>query len=246
MPTPTPPYLSIILPAHNEESRLGETLSQLASFLQSQSFSAEVLVVENASSDRTLEIAQEFCAAHPAFRVLPLDLPGKGRAVQAGMLAAHGQYRFICDVDLSMPVGEIPRFLPPLLNGVDIAIASREAPGAVRYNEPHYRHLVGRVFNNMVRWLVLPRLQDTQCGFKCFTAASAERLFPLQTIMGWTFDVEILAIAFKLGLVIEEVPIPWYYHGNSKVKVLRDSLRMASDLFTIRRNLRRGTYALPR
>ena len=129
---------------------------------------------------------------------------------------------------------------------MDIAIASREAPGAIRYNEPHYRHLVGRVFNNMVRWLVLPRLQDTQCGFKCFTAAAAERLFPLQTIMGWTFDVEILAIAFKIGLRIEEIPIPWYYHGNSKVKVLRDSLRMASDLFTIRRNLRRGTYALPR
>lgn len=246
MPTSIPPFLSIILPAHNEESRLSETLSQLQYFLQTQDCSAEALIIENASSDRTLQIAQEFCDTHPLFRVLHLDLPGKGRAVQAGMLAATGQYRFICDVDLSMPVSEIPRFFPPLLKGVDIAIASREAPGAIRYNEPHYRHLVGRVFNNMVRWLVLPRLQDTQCGFKCFSANAAEKLFPLQTIMGWTFDVEILAIAFKLGLHIEEVPIPWYYHGNSKVKVLRDSLRMASDLFTIRRNLRRGTYALPR
>ena len=245
MPTETP-FLSLILPAHNEEQRLPDTLAAVLSFAQSQPYPCEVVIVENGSSDRTREIARAFAAEHPVTNLLCLDLPGKGRAVQAGMLAARGQYRFICDVDLSMPLSEIPRFLPPLLEGVDIAIASREAPGAVRYGEPHYRHLVGRVFNNLVRLVALPRLQDTQCGFKCFTAAAAETLFPLQTITGWTFDVEILAIAFKLGLHIEEVPIPWYYHGNSKVKVLRDSARMALDLFTIRRNLRRGTYARPR
>ncbi len=245
MPTETP-FLSLILPAHNEEQRLPDTLAAVLSFAQSQPYPSEVVLVENGSSDRTREIARAFAADHPGTNLLCLDLPGKGRAVQAGMLAARGQYRFICDVDLSMPLSEIPRFLPPLLEGVDIAIASREAPGAVRYGEPHYRHLVGRVFNNLVRLVALPRLQDTQCGFKCFSADAAETLFPLQTITGWTFDVEILAIAFKLGLHIEEVPIPWYYHGNSKVKVLRDSARMALDLFTIRRNLRRGTYARPR
>lgn len=236
------PYLSIIFPAHDEEERLPETLAKALEFVQAQPFASELLIVENASTDRTLPIAQEFAAQHANVRVLHLDLPGKGRAVQAGMLAAGGQYRFICDVDLSMPVSEIPRFLPPQLEGVDVAIASREAPGAVRYNEPLYRHLVGRVFNNMVRWLTLPKLQDTQCGFKCFTAAAAETLFPLQTIHGWTFDVEILAIAFKKGMTIREVPIPWYYQPRSKVKVLRDSLRMALDLFTIRRNLRCGRY----
>lgn len=245
MPTETP-FLSLILPAHNEEQRLPDTLAAVLSFAQSQPYPSEVVLVENGSSDRTREIARAFAADHPGTNLLCLDLPGKGRAVQAGMLAARGQYRFICDVDLSMPLSEIPRFLPPLLEGVDIAIASREAPGAVRYGEPHYRHLVGRVFNNLVRLVALPRLQDTQCGFKCFSADAAETLFPLQTITGWTFDVEILAIAYKMGYTICEVPIPWYYQPHSKVKVLRDSARMALDLFTIRRNLRRGTYARPR
>jgi hypothetical protein len=153
------------------------------------------------------------------------------------MQAAQGEYRFICDADLSMPVKEITRFLPPELEGVDIAIASREAPGAVRYNEPAMRHFVGRVFNNLVRLIILPGLQDTQCGFKCFTQKAAETLFPLQTVTGWTFDVEILAIAQRLGFKIVEVPIPWYYFGNSKVRVLKDSMKMALDLLRIRRDL---------
>ena len=237
------PFLSIIFPAHNEEERLPETLAAAMDFVRKQPYPAEVVIVENASTDRTLEIAQAFAAQNEGIIVLHLDLPGKGRAVQTGMLIAKGSYRFICDVDLSMPIGEIPRFLPPQLQDVDIVIASREAPGAVRYDEPQYRHLVGRVFNNMVRWLTLPHLQDTQCGFKCFSAEAAEKLFPLQTITGWTFDVEILAIAYKMGFRIKEIPIPWYFHGHSKVNVLRDSIRMALDLFKIRRNLRRGVYA---
>jgi hypothetical protein len=96
----------------------------------------------------------------------------------------------------------------------------------------------------MVRWMVLPKLQDTQCGFKCFSADAAEALFPLMTIPGWTFDVEVLAIAFKMGFCVKELPIPWYYHPHSKVRVVRDSVRMASDLLKIRRNLRRGEYDL--
>jgi hypothetical protein len=158
------------------------------------------------------------------------------------MLAARGQYRFICDVDLSMPIDEIPRFLPPLSEDVDIVIASREAPGSVRYDEPYYRHFIGRIFNNLVRWMILPQLQDTQCGFKCFTAAAVETIFPLVTIPGWTFDVEVLAIAFKMGYRVKELPIPWYYHPHSKVRVFRDSLRMARDLIAIRRKLRSGCY----
>ncbi|MPN04750.1 hypothetical protein SDC9_151997 [bioreactor metagenome] len=175
-------------------------------------------------------------------RVLDDDLPGKGRAVQKGMLAARGDYRFVCDVDLSMPITEIRRFLPPQSIPFDVAIASREAPGAIRYGEPYYRHLVGRVFNSLVRLLTLPELNDTQCGFKCFTAAAAETLFPRMTIFGWTFDVEIQAIARQLKYHIIEVPIPWYYHEHSKIHVLRDSMRMALDLFLIRRNVRQGVY----
>ena len=239
------PFLSIIFPAYNEEQRLPETLALTRDFIHSQPYTTELIIVENASTDRTLEIAKAFCFENSFASVIHLDLPGKGRAVQTGMLAAKGSYRFICDVDLSMPIGEINRFLPPQLNGVDIAIASREAAGAVRIAEPPYRHLVGRVFNTLVRWLALPRLQDTQCGFKCFTAESAESLFPLQTIAGWTFDVEILAIAFKMDYKIQEVPIRWYFHSHSKVKVVRDSIRMGTDLIRIRRNLRRGVYARP-
>jgi hypothetical protein len=153
------------------------------------------------------------------------------------MLAARGEFRFICDADLSMPAEEISRFLPPVLVGVDIAIASREAPGAIRYNEPPVRHFVGRVFNNLVRLIILPGLQDTQCGFKCFTKETAETLFPLQTVTGWTFDVEILAIAQRLGFNIIEVPIKWYYFGNSKVNVLKDSIKMGLDLLRIRHKL---------
>lgn len=242
-PVSIAPFLSIIIPAHNEESRLSKTLDDILQFTESQSFSSEVIVIENASVDRTLEIAREYARTNPSIRVIHEDRPGKGLAVKTGMLAAGGEYRFICDADLSMPAAEISRFLPPALTGVDIGIASREAPGAVRYNEPPLRHFVGRVFNTMVRIIVLHRLQDTQCGFKCFNRKSAETLFPLQTIHGWTFDVEILAIAQKMGFKIVEVPIPWYYHGDSKVRVLRDSLKMARDLFRIRASVRRRKFS---
>jgi dolichyl-phosphate beta-glucosyltransferase len=243
MPTKTP-FLSIIIPAHNEESRLAQTLDDLLVFVQAQTYDTEIIVVENASVDRTLAIASEYSKKHANITVLHDDRPGKGLAVQTGMLAANGDFRFICDADLSMPAQEIYRFLPPALTGVEISIASREAPGAVRYNEPPLRHLTGRVFNALVRLIVLHGLQDTQCGFKCFTRHVAETLFPLQTIPGWTFDVEILAMAQKMGMSIAEVPIPWYYHGDSKVRVIRDSLKMTRDLFRIRASVRKRS--LPR
>ena len=139
------------------------------------------------------------------------------------MLEAQGEYRIFCDVDFSMPVKEISRFIPPALPDMDVAIASREKNGAVRYNEPAYRHFIGRGFNTLVRWMALPGLQDTQCGFKCFREEVAERIFPLQTIDGWTFDVEVLFIARRMGYRIVEVPIPWYYNADSKVRVFKDS-----------------------
>jgi glycosyltransferase involved in cell wall biosynthesis len=236
------PFLSIIIPAHNEENRLPETLAQVVQFLGSQPYQAEVLVVENASRDKTLQIAQDFAAQHPFIQAIHLDQPGKGRAVQAGMLSARGDYRFFADADLSMPIGEVNRFMPPAVN-VPIAIASREAPGAIRYNEPVYRHVTGRVFNTLIRSLVLPALNDTQCGFKMFRADVAEELFQRQTLMGWSFDVEILYIASLRGLPILEIPIPWYFNPESKVNVLRDSWRMFRDLLVIRRNGRQGKYA---
>ncbi|MEN6409983.1 MAG: glycosyltransferase, partial [Anaerolineaceae bacterium] len=162
------PYLSIIVPAYNEEQRLPHTLGALDTFITAQPYSVEVLVVENGSSDRTLELAQSAAARYPWLRVLHEEQSGKGLAVKRGMLSARGEFRFICDADLSMPVEEINHFLPPVLTGVDVAIGSREAPGAVRYNEPAHRHFIGRAFNLLVKMIVLPGLEDTQCGFKCF------------------------------------------------------------------------------
>jgi dolichyl-phosphate beta-glucosyltransferase len=237
----TAPFLSIVIPARNEEVRLPRALGQAFAFLEKQDYSSELIVVENASSDRTLEIATRCAREYPNLRVLHEDLPGKGRAVRRGVLEAAGEYRFIADADFSMPVEEVNRFLPPACSA-EIAIGSREIQGAVRYGEPAYRHLTGRTFNFLIRQLVLPGLQDTQCGFKCFRAEAAREIFPRQTLMGWAFDVELLAIARARGLRIVEVGIPWHYNPESKINVLRDSWRMFLDLLLIRRNMRRGLY----
>lgn len=237
----TEPFLSIIIPARNEERRLPQTLEQVARFVQTCGFLTEIIVVVNASTDRSLEVASDFAAQHENVRVLSEDLPGKGRAVQKGMLAAGGAYRFFADADLSMPIEEVLRFIPPVVD-VPIAIASREAPGAVRYGEPAYRHLTGRVFNTLIRALVLPALHDTQCGFKMFRADVTEDLFRRQTLMGWSFDVELLYIASRRGIPILEIPIPWYFNPDSKVSVVRDSWRMFTDLLAIRRNGFKGRY----
>jgi glycosyltransferase involved in cell wall biosynthesis len=236
------PFLSIIIPAFNEAARLPQTLAQVHAFLKTQPYPAEILVVETGSTDGTLAIARGLQAAIPNLTVLSETAPGKGWAVRQGMLTARGQFRFICDADLSMPVSEIPRFLPPALPNTPVAIASREAPGAARYDEPQLRHLIGRAFNALVRLLLLPGLNDTQCGFKCFSAQAAERIFPLLTIRGWTFDVEALYIARRLGIPVSEVPIPWHHKRNSRVRVLRDSLQMGFDLLRIRYNALRGRY----
>ena len=236
------PFLSLIIPAYNEETRLPETLRQVFEFAARQPYSMEVLVVENGSQDNTLQIAREFATHNPQLRVLQNPESGKGGAVQQGMLAAQGEYRFMCDVDFSMPIDEINRFLPPALKDCDIAIASREAPGAVRHGEPYYRHFVGRMYNGLIRRLALPGLQDTQCGFKCFRGNVAAELFPHQTLTGWSFDVEILFIARLLGYTIVEIPIHWYYDPRSKIKVASDSFRMGADILKIRMNARRGVY----
>ncbi len=196
----TPPFLSIVIPAHNEEYRLPPSLQKIVDFLETQSYSAEVVVVENGSQDRTLEIAREFARQTPYLHVVNEAARGKGLAVRRGMLEAQGEYRFICDADLSMPIDQVNRFLPPALLHADVAIGSREITGSMRYHEPAYRHLIGRGFNSIVRWMALPGLQDTQCGFKCFSAQAANDVFSRQSLTGMSFDVEILFIARQAGL----------------------------------------------
>ena len=237
-----PPRLSIILPAHNEQDRLPDSLTRILGFLAAQSLEAEILVVENGSTDRTAEVAETFARTYPGLRVLREIRRGKGLAVRRGILAATGDYRFICDVDLSMPIEQVTRFLPPALPDTPIAIASREAPGAVRYDEPAHRHWVGRGFNLLVRLLAVPGLHDTQCGFKCFRADAAEELFRLQVLDGWTFDVEVLFLARRRGYRVAEIPIPWYYVPGSRVRLVRDLIAMLTDLLRIRWYAARGRY----
>lgn len=217
-------------------------MEQANNFSKAQPYSVEILLVENGSTDQTFEIAKAFAAQHPRFRAIHEDKRGKGLAIRRGMLEARGEYRFMCDADLSMPINEINRFLPPALPDLEIAIASREAPGAVRYHEPYYRHLGGRAINTMVRLLALSGLQDTQCGFKCFREDVVEDLFNYQTLTGWSFDIEVLYIARLRGYEIDEIPIPWYFNPESKLNVVQDALQMNLDILTIRRNARQGLY----
>lgn len=243
------PFLTIVIPAYNEEQRLPPSLHKIAVFLRRQSYVSEILVVENGSSDATSAVVERF-AAEEVHREDPFTIrllhsrPGKGIAVKTGMLAATGKYRFICDADLAMPIEEIARFLPPELPSqhYDIAIASREAPGAVRYDEPFYRHFMGRIFNLLVRTLAVPDIQDTQCGFKCFTDSAASLVFPLQRIDGWGFDVEVLYIARVKGLRLVEIPIHWHYQTDSRVRPIQDTINMVRELLKIRRFGRAGLY----
>jgi len=230
-----------VIPAHNEQNRLPGSLEQVFHFLEQQSFTSEVIVIENGSTDTTYEIAQQFARQHENLHVLQSE-KGKGAAVQRGMLAAKGEYRFMCDADLSMPVEEILKFLPPAIQDFDIAIASREAKGAVRYNEPSYRHLGGRGINLLIQTLILPGLNDTQCGFKCFRAEVAQDIFSHQTLPGWSFDIELLYIARRHGYRIVELPIHWYHFSDSKVNAVRDAIRMIQDIFRIHVQARRGIY----
>ena len=235
-------FLSIVIPAHNEENRLPRTLEEIFSFLERQSYTSEVIVVENGSIDKTLSIANDFAKNHPSLVVIHEERNGKGNAVRRGVIAAQGEYRFICDADLSMPIDDLPKFLPPGIEDFDIAIGSREASGSIRYNEPPYRHIGGRAINLAIRLLILPGLNDTQCGFKCFRAAATEDLFQKQTLTGWSFDIELLHLARRKKLRIREIPIRWYYDPDSKVSAVRDALRMIGDIFRIHLNQLRGVY----
>ena len=246
------PFLTIVIPAYNEERRLPPSLDKIAAYLRAQLYSAEVIVVENGSTDATSAAVERFIAANvrpgDPFRVHLLHSPpGKGIAVKTGMLAGRGDYLFICDADLAMPVEEVAKFLPPTLlpHSYDVAIASREAPGAVRHGEPFYRHLMGRVFNLLVRLLAVPDIQDTQCGFKCFTREAAQVIFPLQRIDGWGFDVEVLYIARLKGMRLAEVPIHWHYQDDSRVRPIHDTIGMVRELLKIRRMGRDGVYRAP-
>ncbi len=237
------PLLSIIIPAHNEEHRLPPSLAKIDAFLKTQPFEAEVVIVENGSHDKTTEVAQAFAADHPYVRVMNVTTRGKGLAVKAGMLAAHGDYRFICDTDLSMPIEEIVKFLPPYSDGFDISIGTREGKGARRIGEPEYRHIMGRANNFIIKLTAVRGFEDTQCGFKMFNARSAEDLFGVQQMTGIGFDIENLFVAKKRGYRVREVPITWYFDPDSRMRLVQDSLKLLTEIWQIQMNWRKGLYA---
>ena len=228
------PLLSVVIPAFNESARIIDTLDELAGYLDVQEYASEVLVVDDGSVDDTAGLVRRWAADRSDTFVISIPHAGKGWAVRAGMLAARGSYRFMCDADLAMPVHWIGTFIERMESGLDIVIGSREAAGARRFDEPAYRHVMGRVFNWVVRLLAVSGFQDTQCGFKCFRAEAADELFRLQRTRGMGFDVEILFLAVKKGLSIEEMPIDWYHQAVSKVRPGADTIDMLKDTIVIR------------
>lgn len=236
------PFLSIVVPAYNEERRLPQTLPRIVEFLEAQDYPSEVIVVDDGSGDTTASVVEGIAAEAPMVKLIRNEHRGKGYAVKTGVMAALGDHIFLCDADLSMPIEEVANFLPPALEEYDVAIGSREVEGARRYDEPGLRHLMGRVFNTLVRVLAVRGFQDTQAGFKCFTREAAREVFPYQTMDGWGFDVEILFIAQKRGYRIVEVPINWYYMTNSRVSPVGDSIRMFREILQVRMNDCRGLY----
>jgi dolichyl-phosphate beta-glucosyltransferase len=234
--------LSIVVPAYNEEMRLPGTLATLLAYLRQQPWTWEVRVVDDGSADETARVGERFAADEPRVVVQREPHRGKGGAVKAGLIAAAGAFRFICDADLSMPAAEIRRFLPPVAVDFDVAIGSREGLAARRVGEPAYRHLMGRLFNFVVQRLALPGIEDSQCGFKMFTQRAVSTIFPRVTVNGWAFDVEVLTIAREQGLRVIEVPIEWHFHQESRVSMVRDGFGMLRELLRIRARAMRGLY----
>ena len=235
-------YLSVVIPAYNEERRLPETLDTVCAYLATKAYPWEIVVADDGSDDATAVIVARAGQKDERVKLLPLPHRGKGWAVKNGMLAARGEYRFLCDADLSMPIDLLDRLLPGGAPPLDIIIGSREAPGARRIGEPRRRWLMGRVFNAMTRALATPGIADTQCGFKVFRAAAAETLFGLQMLDGFAFDAEILFLARRRGFSVAEVGIDWHYRSESKVRPMRDGWRTLRDLVIIRFRSLAGRY----
>ena len=226
--------LSLIIPSYNESRRIKMSLVTIYEYLSNQKYSYEVILCDDGSYDSTLSIARDFSQGKSNFHILSLPDKGKGSAVKAGMIAARGKYRFMCDADLAMPLEQIKLFLTELKNGCDIAIGSRELIGSNRYEEPKFRYLSGRIFNLFVKVVALRKYSDTQCGFKCFSSEAAEKIFPVLKTKGWAFDVEALLLAERHRFLVSEIPINWYHGEESKVKFRSAVFQMAKDILFMR------------
>jgi dolichyl-phosphate beta-glucosyltransferase len=232
VPAPVP-RLSIVIPAYNEERRLPTTLEKLERYLELQSYTWEILVVSNGSTDRTGDAVRSVAAADPRVRLLEIGERGKGRAVKKGALASTGEVVFLCDADLSMPAEHLSKFMD-LIDRVDVVVGSREAVGARRVGEPWQRHFMGRIFNTIVRLVAVQGIEDTQCGFKALRRDAADELFDRQVMVGFGFDVELLYLAQKYGFSVRELGIEWYFDRDTRVRPGVDTLHMLGELLMIR------------
>jgi len=235
-------HLSLIIPAYNEAKRIIPTLESVVEYLEAKAYQWEVIVVDDGSVDETSRLVDEWSADRVGVTVLPVTHKGKGWAVKQGMLTAEGDYAFMCDADMAMPIEWLDNFLTEMESGCDVVIGSRELPQSRRIGEPVQRHLRGRVFNWFVRLLAVSGFQDTQCGYKLFRRESALNLFRLQKIHGFGFDVEILYLAKRMSLSVREIPVDWYHRRSSKVRPGSDALLMLRDTLIVRLNDIRGVY----
>ena len=247
------PSLSLIIPAYNEASRIVGTIRDAIAWLNGQPFTTELIVVDDGSDDATADLAERAISELGRGRVLRITHGGKAAAVRAGMLAATCDQIAFSDADLATPLSYLIELRAALAAGCDVAIGSREGAGARRIGEPHYRHLMGRVFNGLVRLLLVPGVHDTQCGFKLFRAGVARdllrrsRLYRAagQTISGprvTAFDVELLTIARLNGYRICPVPVVWSYGEGSKVRPARDTWHNVRDVLDVWIAAKRGRY----
>ena len=237
------PFLSIVVPAYNEERRIGPCIARLRQALPGLVPSWEIVIADDGSQDRTREIVEAEARNEPRIRLLALPHHGKGEAVRRGLLEAQGAWRYIADADLATPPDNLTRFLAHTQDADSaLVIGSREAPGSARLDEPWIRHWIGRFFNWFVRLLVVPAISDTQCGFKLFSARAVGLICPYLTVQGFAFDVEMLALARRAGLSIREVGVTW--DGNQESRVAFGGGAAAFvDVLRIRWRLWRGAYS---
>lgn len=229
-------HLSVVVPAYNEEERLPRTLDRLKEYYDAQPYDYDVAVVSDGSKDRTADIAHEFARSNGRFRLISYpDNQGKGYAVRKGMLEATGDLILFCDADLATPQEETEKLLERMNQGADVAIGSRPLQASnLEVRQPWYREMLVRSFNMAVQTIGIRGIDDTQCGFKMFTAAANKDIFSRCKLNGFGFDFEALMVARDLGYRIDEVPIRWRHQEGSKVVLMRDGPRMLRDLLKLR------------
>lgn len=233
-----PVEMSVVIPAYNEEDRLGPTLEAVLAYLDEQPWATEVIVVDDGSTDATAQLASDLLEDAPVpGRVLVNEQNrGKGYSVRRGMTGSTGRLALFSDADLSTPIEHAADLRATIEDGADIAIGSRAVPGAdIRVHQPFMRETAGRMFSLVQRAILGSGIRDTQCGFKMFTRPAIESVFPHQQLDRWAFDAELIFIALRLGFTVVEVPVRWVNDPGTKVNPLVDGMQMVADLWTIRR-----------